>query len=244
MKKYIVLFLLISSVGFAQNLNNYKYAMVPAKFSFLKEANMYNLNVLTKLFMEKYGFETYFDTDSSAPNDFVNSNCNKVYVDLIENNTVFLTKVKVVVKDCKNNILFTSIEGSSRDKEYKVSYNQALREAFASFDALHHKYDGTTNEVPKVETVVVKETPSEVKSQEIVSVVATNQLYAQPILNGFQLVNTEPKVVYKIYKTSTKDFYIGSKGNDSGVFFLRNNEWFFEYYQSEKLISEKVDVKF
>lgn len=252
MKNIFLVLLFVSSIGLAQNLNNYKYAQVPAKFNFLKEANQYNLNTLSKLFMEKYGFVTYFDNEVT-PDDFANNNCNKVFVDLIENNTVFTTKIKVVLKDCKNNILFTSEEGTSREKAYKVAYDQALRMAFKSFDNLNHKYNETiVSEAPKTiveEKIEYKTVPVEIKKEEVVisntnEVSNSNALYAQPIANGFQLVNTEPKVVYKIYKTSTKDYFIATKGNSNGVLFSRNNVWYFEYYQNDKLISERVEVKF
>ncbi|MBY0487714.1 MAG: hypothetical protein K2P85_11085 [Flavobacteriaceae bacterium] len=252
MKRYLLLFLSISSFGFAQNLNEYKYAMVPAKFSFLKESNMYNLNLLTKLYMQKYGFETYYDNET-APDDFVNSNCNKVFVDLVASNSIFTTKVKVVIKDCKGSILMSSEEGTSRDKEFKTAYNEALRMAFDNFLALKtHKYQPSQKSLGMIgEPAEVKTVSTEVKSEskpEIAVVlnqeISSRQLYVQPIANGFQLVNTEPKVVYKIFRTSTKDFFIASKGSVQGVFFLRNNEYFFEYYQNEKLVSEKVEVKF
>lgn len=67
--------------------------MVPSKFNFLKEENMYNINVLTKLFMEKYGFETYLSNET-APDDFISKICNKVFV------VGITTRVKVVLKDC------------------------------------------------------------------------------------------------------------------------------------------------
>ena len=251
MKKYLLLFLLISSIGFAQNLNEYKYALVPAKFSFLKEPNMYNLNLLTKLYMQKYGFETYSDNET-APDDFVNSNCNKVFVELVASNSIFTTKVKVVIKDCKGTILMSSEEGTSRDKEYKIAYNEALRMAFDNFSALRaHKYQPSQKSLGMIgEPAEVKTVSTEVKSESkpetavVNQVTSSGQLYAQPIANGFQLVNTEPKVVYKIFKTSTKDFFIASKGSVQGIFFSRNNEYFFEYYQNDKLFSEKVEVKF
>jgi uncharacterized beta-barrel protein YwiB (DUF1934 family) len=34
------------------------------------------------------------------------------------------------------------------------------------------------------------------------------------------------------------------KGNSQGAFIQKGNEWFFEYYENEKLVSEKVAVKF
>lgn len=249
MKKYIVLLLLVTSTGFAQNLNDYKYAHVPSKFNFLIDVNMYNLNELSKMYLQKYGFETYLDNETT-PDDFVNTNCNKIFVDIIPNNNLFTTKVKVVLKDCKGTILFTSQEGTSREKEYKIAYNQALRMAFDNFSVLKtHKFQSPKKNLGMIgepnEVKVTTELKEALDNGTIVNTTTTSSsLYVQPILNGFQLINSEPKVIYKIYKTSTKDFYIATKGTINGVFFSKNKEWFFEYYQNEKLISDIVEVKF
>lgn len=240
MKKMALLLLLVTSVNFAQDLNQYKYVSVPAKFSFLKETNQYNLNVLSKMYMQQFGFETFFDTDE-VPKDFLENNCNKIYFDVLENNNMFSTKLTVVLKDCQGKVLFTSKEGINKEKEYKVSYNLALREALNSMKTIQYKYAG--DKVVE-EKIVVQETKVEVQNQSLNSENSvSSQLLAQPISNGFQLINAEPKVIYKIYKTSVKDLYIATKGSLQGVLISKNNEWFFEYYQNEKLVSEKVEVK-
>ncbi len=251
--KKIGLFILVfifSTIAIAQNLNGYKYALVPSKFSYWKENDKFKLNTLTKLFMQKYGFETYLDSET-VPYDFLNVNCNKVYVDLVKDNGLFFTKLKVVLKDCNGKVLFTSREGASKDKDYNVAYNEALRQAFFSFESLHHKYDEKIAITEKqVEVKPYKEAVEQPKvvlseSKEIVATATTsNQLYAQPTQNGFQLVNSEPRVVMKLYKTSVKDIYTAIKGAMQGLLVLKNNEWFFEYYQNDNPISEKVDVKF
>lgn len=254
MKKLILIVIgLISNIIIAQNLNDYKYALVPSKFSFQKEKDKdkdkYHLNTLTKLFMEKYGFETYIESEN-APYEFVNNNCNKVFVDIEKKSNMFFTKLKVILKDCNNKVLFTSNEGISKEKEYGVAYNEALRMAFASFEMLRHKYNGKIIAEKPVEVKPFKEAIEQPKvvileSKETVTTTATsNQLFAQPIQNGFQLVNTEPKVIFKLFKTSAKDFYTAIKGDLQGVLIKKNNEWFFEYYQNDKLVSEKVEVKF
>jgi hypothetical protein len=38
--------------------------------------------------------------------------------------------------------------------------------------------------------------------------------------------------------------YIAIKGNSQGALIQKGNEWFFECYENEKLVSEKVAVKF
>jgi hypothetical protein len=238
MKKITLLLLsfFLFNFSFSQNLDDYKYALIPSKFNIFKNNDYYRLNVLAKLYMQKYGFESYLDSETQ-PQDFVNTNCNKVYVDLTQNNNLFTTKVKVVIKDCNGKIIATSNEGTSKEKDIQVAYNEALRAAFDSFTILSsHKFKGnSTDESPK--NTIVNATPAVVNSD-------SSQLFAQPISNGYQLIDSEPKVILKIYNTSEPNFYIATKGNLQGVFFLKNNEWFFEYYQNDKLFSEKLDVKF
>lgn len=243
MKKLLLatVLLVLSNSVVSQSVNQYKYASVPSKFTFLKEKDKYHLNTLTKLFMQRYGFETYLDTDT-APYDFSNTNCNKVYVDVQKNSNMFVTRLKVLLKDCNGKVLFTSQEGTSKAKELKVAYNEALRDAFASFSTLHYKYAEIKDTVKPIEVAVADPQPAAKSGNE--NTASTGTLYAQPIQNGFQLVNSEPKVVMKIYKTSNSDIYAAVRGNVSGVFIPKGNEWFFEYYQNDKLVSEKVDVKF
>lgn len=97
-KSFLILILFVSAFTFGQNINDYKYAIIPSKFSFLKEKDEYRLNTLTKLFMEKYGFVSYFDTDV-LPDDLINSNCNKVYVDVISSGNFINTKIKIILKN-------------------------------------------------------------------------------------------------------------------------------------------------
>ena len=245
MKKYIILLVVLaSSLGFSQTVNDYKYAIVPSKFTFLKDKDQYRLNTLTKMLMEKYGFVTFFDTDI-LPVEVAENNCNKVFVEVQSNGNMFMTKLSVVLRDCKNTILFTSVEGKSREKEYQISYNQALREAFNSFETLEYKYNGNSNDNAN-SNISIKENSNvkggnlnddNIKLNDLV-------LFAQPIENGFQLIDSTPKVIMKIYTTSSPICFIAYKNNIQGVLISKNNQWFFEYINYSKLVSEKVEVKF
>ena len=254
MKKYIILLVVLaSSFGFSQTINDYKYAIVPSKFTFLKEKDQYRLNMLTKMFMEKYGFITYFDTDI-LPSEVAENNCNRVFVDVQSNGGFFTSKIVVSLKDCRNAVIFTSAEGKSREKDLQVSYNQALREAFNSFDNLDLKSNKTTKlEVVNAEQVSPKPENKSLASQTIVvkekeepkiTMSESKILFAQPIDNGFQLIDSTPKVIMKIYKTSIPICFLVIKDNVNGVLFFKENHWFFEYLNNSKLISEKVEVKF
>lgn len=244
MKKITTLFvLLVSLASFAQNINDYKYVLVPSKYSFNKETNAYGLNTLTKSMLEKYGFVVYMDTDQ-MPDDVLKFNCNKLYADVTENNTITNIKLTIILRDCKNNVVFRS-EGKSREKDWKTGYAEAFRNAAKAFDALGYKYNGTTIDVAR-EVVVTTNDGSTIKKEiiPIHSQTIGEALFAQPTANGFQLVDTTPKVVMLLFNTGSKDLYMAEKGATKGV--LRNDagQWVFEYYADGKLISEKFNVKF
>lgn len=109
----------------------------------------------------------------------------------------------------------------------------------------------------KESQVEIKETPSlpetkvvsEVK-EEVATAVETSKatvtssklLYAQPIENGFQLVDSTPKVVYKIKKTSSPSMFIVEYPN--GTLTKSGETWMLEYYQDGELKTEKLEIKF
>ena len=69
-------------------------------------------------------------------------------------------------------------------------------------------------------------------------------LFAQPIENGFQIIDTTPKVILKIYTTSNPSCFIAYKDTIQGVLINIDNQWFFEYYDGDKLISESINLRF
>jgi hypothetical protein len=239
-KSILILAILMANLSFAQNLNQYKYALVPSKFSFLKENDQYHLNTLAKVYMKQYGFEAYFDTDNQ-PDDFVNMNCNKVFLDVISNGGMFTTKLTVVLKDCKSNILYTSKEGSSREKEYAVAYNQALRMAFESMQSLNYKYEPTQKSLGIVgEPAIVHEIKPK---SEITNQMFFKQYSVIAINNGFNLVGFDSEV-FQISRTSEKDIFIAKRNTIAGVLLKKTDNWFFEYYDNDVLKSELIKVKF
>jgi hypothetical protein len=240
-KVFVLLSLLVSIAAFSQSINDYQYVIVPAKFDFLKENDTYRLNTLTKLLLQKYGFKSYLSTEE-LPEAVADKRCSVLYASLEKDNNFFMTKVKVVLKDCKEKLVYETDFGSSREKEYAPAYNQALRAAFRSFDKLNYKYTG--KEEVAATTPVVPETPT----PESPSPNSENNpevfFFAQPITNGFQVVNSEPRVIMRLFNTSQKNVFIGIKGDTHGVAILKNNQWFFEYYESGKLVSEPLKLRF
>lgn len=249
MKKILLLFVLLVSVsGFAQDVNDYQYVIVPTKFSLFKENDKYRLNTTTKLLLEKYGFKVFMSTDI-LPDDLENSNCKKLYADLLQDKSFLLTKVKIVLKDCKENVVYETDYGKSREKDYAIAFNQALRETATSFDKLNYKYNGKSGNATQV-TPVVTQTESVPVSRNpdsaSVTPAATSGTFyfAQPTATGFQVVNNEPKVILRLFTTSQKNVFIGEKETIKGVVISKNGQWFFEYYENGKLVSESWNLKF
>jgi hypothetical protein len=272
MKRYVlVLFLFLSFSGYSQNsINNYKYVVVPERFSFLKQNDQYSLNSLTKGLLQDKGFTVYFD-NAELPSEVANNKCHALSAELLEKSGMFTTSLTLLLKDCQGNIVFKSKEGKSREKDYKVSYNMALRDAFTSLNEVTYAYNGSTNEpaqpvvtttaatAPEKQIATTEASAVPVKSTVAASGTAlaatpktteavTNQpagtLYAQAIANGYQLIDTTPKIVLTLLKTSAENYFIASNATANGIVLKKNENWFFEYYKDGKLISEKLLVKF
>lgn len=276
MKKYFLfLIFFIVSYSFSQSVNDYKGVIIPMKYDFLKTENQYRLQTITKINLQKAGFQAFYATEA-IPSE-ITDRCSLLYIDVKKDNAFLVSKLYVVFKDCYGAIVFQSAIGKSREKEFEMAYVDALNQAFISVYALKYKYNGNTNFSPKTgvtaqtmsaAAVPVSATPAAVVpavSVPVVAAVATvpvavvsatknepkmtesissNMLYAQPTSYGYQLIDSEPKVVMKVYKTSNPASFMAKKGDVQGVLVSKENQWFFEYYQNDKLISEKVEVKF
>ena len=248
MKKIVLLFILIANYAFSQSVNDYQYVIVPSKFSIFKEKDKYNLNTTVKLLLQKYGFKALFPTEA-IPDEIANSNCKKLNADLVKDNGLMSTKVKIVLTDCKEKVVFETAYGKSTDKDFGRAYTEAIRDAAKSFDKLNYKYNGkngTTSETPFTVNNT-KDLSQQVIDESSLSITTDTTgifYFAQPIANGFQIIDSEPKVIMRLFNTSQKNVFIGEKGNIKGVVIFKNGQWFFEYYENAKLVSELLKLKF
>ena len=244
MKRYVlVLFSFLTFSGYSQNpINNYKYAVVPEKFNFLKQNDQYSLNSLTKALLQDKGFTVYFD-NNELPGEVANNKCRALSVDVLEKSGMFSTSLTLLLKDCKGNIVFKSKEGKSREKEFKTAYSEALRNAFTSLDKVSYTDTGSTN-VPVQPMIATTASEATVKSTGAITNQPAGTLYAQAIANGYQLIDTTPKIVLTLLKTSAENYFIAGNATANGIVLKKNDDWFFEYYKDGKLISEKLLVRF
>lgn len=262
----LIAFCCFSTVFSQTNLNDYKYVIVPSSFEFLKGADKYRLNTLTKFLLKKNNFQAYISSES-LPDEVVENSCIALYANVLSDSGMFKTKLTVQLKDCRGNVIYTSNEGVSRNKEYAIAYNQALREAFNSFDGINYKYVPKESEAVSSDKTKSKEDKDEIKKlkaelkvlkaekkdeivnhksepkSDTISVITDKAaLYAQAIPNGFQLVDSAPKVVFKIKNTSLNGVYL-VEGRQAIIYKLNGN-WVLEFYENKTLKTKTLNIKF
>lgn len=268
--RILFLMLFMASYGFSQTVNDYKAVIIPMRYELQKTENQYRLQTITKMNLQKAGFQAFY-ANETIPSE-ITDRCSLLYIDVVKDSGFLVTKLFVTFKDCYGTVVFQSAIGKSREKEFDAAYSESLKEAFIGVYALNYAYNGNTNFSPKAGTtiqslpllaspqtvspslavipattavavpvVAASTSKNEPKSSESNS---ANLLYAQPTSYGYQLIDSEPKVIMKVYKTSNPASYMAKKGDVQGALVSKDNQWFFEYYQNDKLVSEKVDVKF
>ena len=280
-----IYFALIFVIALAFNsygqLNEYKYVIIPKTLSSFKKVNQYQTSTYLKYLFEQNGFNAVYD--DVLPEDLDANVCLALKANLEVKPSLFNTKLRIVVKDCRDMVVFTSIEGKSREKDYKPAYVEAIKQAFTSYQELNYKYipiekteDKTItlsfkNDVKKLpsETSVAKKSEDASMKQQVLKknstpksdtaessmkvmdnnkrIILTKQLellYAQPIENGFQLVDSTPKVRFKLTETSVENVFLATRDNTNGVVLNKNGAWFFEYTADGKKVLEELNIKF
>ncbi len=117
----------ISNIYGQKSASDYSYVVVPELYEFLFETDQHQLNSMTKFLFNKYGFNAYFP--SELPNV---KRCDGLQAEVLGQPGFTYTKITVVLKDCYGEEIFRSEEGRSKYKEYKKSFQDALRKAFVS----------------------------------------------------------------------------------------------------------------
>jgi hypothetical protein len=229
------------------NLDKYKYIIVSDKFHFVKEVDGYQTSSLTKFLLEKKGFQVFLSNEN-FPDELSQNKCNNTLFADVKDESDFLTiKSIIVLNDCKGKNIYTSKVGKSKLKEYKKAYQASIRSAFDSMtDFIYSNKPSEksliTPEITIIDKIVVTPDPVTQKKEVIKEILPSENLYAQPIPNGFQLVNTTPEVVYVLLKTGVKDIFLLK--DKMGIVYKSAEKWFVEFYQNEMLVTKELKVKF
>jgi hypothetical protein len=258
----LLVFTLCALAGHSQStINSYKYVLVPLKFDFVSDEDEYGLNTTTKNLLEQKGFVVFWN-NAKLPPALAANRCNALMAEVTRRKAFLSTNLTVSLKDCSGNIIFKSKEGKSTEKEWYVAYDQALKNAFSSLDNVPYKYDSTLSAQPQAQTQPQSQPPVATATTTATNppqapapapqaappaaAALSGKLYAQPIPNGFQLIDTTPQKVLTLLKTSVQDCFLADAGpgTANGIVFKKNEDWFFEYYKDGTLVSQKLAIKF
>ncbi|MBT8319297.1 MAG: hypothetical protein KJP01_04130 [Gramella sp.] len=132
------------SISSAQSINQYKYILIPETFEFTGKVNEYQLNSLIKYLFEQEGYNTLMRTERE-PDDLDANPCLGLVTRVKNNSGLFVSKLIIELEDCKGRNVYQSKEGRSREKEYGVAYQEALKDAFSSFKEFDYEYMQETN---------------------------------------------------------------------------------------------------
>jgi hypothetical protein len=255
MKNSLILILLLTSnffvLGQEKEVSNYKYIIVPERFSFLKQNDQFQTSSLTKFLLKKNGFTVILDSEE-YPTELKKNPCKALTAEIIDKSSLFRTTVLIELKNCAKKIIYTSEEGDSKLKDYKQGFQESIRNAHESMSDI--KFVALANPVIME---VIKEPVANIsktsKSVEVIPTIVqkwavdkdlreTNTLYAQPNDNGFQLIDLKPEVVFLILKTNLKDVFIIKDKN--GILYKNSTTWFAAFYENGELVEKRYKIKF
>ncbi len=277
---YIFLFAFGLNYSVSAQLNEYKYIIVPKKFGDFKSENQYQTSTLVKHFFGENGFTAVYD--DALPADLAANRCLGLVADLLDNSSMFSTKLTLTLKNCQNVEVFSTVEGKSKIKEFDAAYKEALERAFVSFSTINYQYEPKTQEVVSQDKPVTISFKDDVKSLEekpkehVVEQKATLEeqtyksveprqsniqrpttvtepqtqeapsgvLYAQPIENGYQLVDSTPKIVLKLAETSMENVFLTDYVGNSAVVFKKDEKWVLEYSENGEKKMMELNIKF
>ncbi len=272
----------------AQDLDAYKYIIVPRNYDFLKTEDQHQLNSLTKFLFDKKGYTTLMDNEQK-PEDLRANPCLGAKANVVEISSMLSTKLRIELSNCYDQVVLTTEEGRSKIKDLKRGHHDALRKAFRSIQEQSYRFDKSkalvsgqdeTKSEPVAEvkevkptdepvvmesttvadpvTTVVEEpeeqpTPSPVVepvaevAKETISTTPEPKnskpvLYAQEIPNGYQLVDSTPKIVFVALKSDQENRYYLK--NRAGVLIKQESSWEAHYYKEGVLVKEVLNIKF
>ncbi len=237
MKNLLLFFSLIfATATFSQTINDYEFLVIPMKYGFQKKDNQYRINTTLEVFFKQKDFNV-FGVSEPKPNLISNNPCEALYVDMTEKSNMFSTKLVVFVKDCNGKVLLTSAEGVSREKDYEMAYNEALRNALRTMPRTDYKFSGKSK-MSSLNTNSVNNLPDATINEN-------SKLVAEKTENGFLIIdNATSKIVLKLYKTSSENIFIAQTNNKNGVAFKQNSKLIFEFVANAKITHEELDVTF
>ena len=136
----VIFFIFKTSLAAQTDLNQYKYVSVPDRFDFMKTNDQYQISSLTQFLLNKKGFNV-LESIENYPSDLASNSCLLLDMNIEKIKGFLKTKLEVQFINCKKEVVFRSAIGTSKEKDFKMAYHQAIRAAFDSMEVLNYNYE-------------------------------------------------------------------------------------------------------
>ncbi|QLG46072.1 hypothetical protein [Costertonia aggregata] len=104
----------------------------------------------------------------------------------------------------------------------------------------NHKKTESVSNTERSKSIIDK------NSDSIEKIGASSALYAQTTTNGYQLVDSTPKIIFKIFKSPNLDVYhaVNEETGARGLIYEHNGRWVFEHQEKRKISVQVLNIKF
>lgn len=230
MKKLAIVALVLFSIfSFAQKK---QIILVSSKYDFQKEKNEFNINAMLKAILTSNNYQVYFE-DEVLPMEIAQNRCNALKADLIDNSNMLLTKIKLQIKDCQNNLLFETAEVRSKEKSMQSGYMETIK--LLSPELKKYK-PAIVQKKEAVETQEVVDSPKVFEYKTYLNCSVDKSLGET---HDFEIIGTEQNVLLFLRKTKNPTVFIAYKEGATGIFTKTENKGIFEYYLKDKYMVEE-----
>jgi hypothetical protein len=256
-----------------ENINDYKYVIIPNQYSFVSSPDQYQLNSLTKFLFDKYGYTAFLQSEE-LPQDLRNNRCLALYVDVKKLSAFLKTKLQIELKNCDGVLVSLSKEGETREKEYSKAYNLALRDAFETYQSFNYKYKPSDKNLAKESTSVVNtNNEAEIERlQEELKLLKEEKNIVEVVISEEKLKKVEPIIHEVKVKEDKLSFYAQATNNgfqvvdntpkvvmillktskentfivkgENAIVYEEDGFWYISKNDGVKVSVERLDIKF
>lgn len=229
----ILIFFLFSSISlFAQKsiFDNYNHIIIPTKFMIQETENEFQLNSLVRYLFKEEGFTVFMDSEL-LPDEYASNPCSGLRVELDKKFNIIQTTIFVNLYDCKNSVVFSS-KGTSREKEFKKGYQEAIRNAFLEIESANFSLVSSTSE-------------QSVEEDKVLTMEERNEMRKQVVRNQSEVYEHNGELFY-FFPVEEKIHIYGSNAYDILAKLTPINEEMFIYNSDEidGVMTKKADGSF
>lgn len=227
-------FSLISVCSQAQK----KHFIIPTQFDWQNKENQYRISTILKTRLSEAGNSVFYSNEI-LPDEVLTNACNNFTIKVVRLDGAFLSKLRIDIADCQNQIVLQSIVGSSKDKSYDIAYREALGEAINDI-------------IPKLKSIKRSEEPTNKSSSSTTEVAESPKINtvpntAMPILaqrnsRGYSFL-TDKGINIQLQQSSKVGVFLAFLDTQPAVAFYNNGKLLIEYYEGNKKIAVNYEVK-